>query len=82
MNSFRAISRVKCLYETDVSGTISSLLLLLLMMMTEMVIERPVSYRHLRRLTDGEDFIGNYWCSGLHPPYSILKRRDCTGPPD
>jgi hypothetical protein len=56
MKSFWAISRIRCLYEADVSRTISiiiiirDLMMMMMMMMTEMVIETSVSYRHLTQL--------------------------------
>jgi hypothetical protein len=49
MKSSRAISRVRCLYRTDVSRTI--------MTMTEMVLETSVQYKHLTRPIAREDFI-------------------------
>jgi hypothetical protein len=69
IKSFRAISRVRCLYETDVSRTISVIIIIIiiirdqekrrksLMMMTEMVLETSVSYRQLEWLIAREDFI-------------------------
>jgi hypothetical protein len=55
MKSFRAISRVKRLYETDVSRTIS--VRIIPIMRTEMVLETSVSSRRLTRLIAREDFI-------------------------
>jgi hypothetical protein len=68
MKSFRAISRVRCLYKTDVSRTISVPIIkdlvcqrspqcFVLMMGTEMVFETSVLYSHLTRLIAPEDFI-------------------------
>jgi hypothetical protein len=49
MKFSRAISCVKCLYETDISRAIS--VLLIRDLLYQMVLETSVSYRHLTRLS-------------------------------
>jgi phosphate starvation-inducible membrane PsiE len=62
MKSSRAISHLKCLYVTDVSKAIRSLMM---MMMIEMVLETSVQYRHLTRQLARKDFVEvvfTYFC--------------------
>jgi hypothetical protein len=69
----RAISRVKCLYWTDVSRIISVIIFrdLTHLMTTQMVLETSVQYRHLTQLIAREDFIklakmfSNIWSKAL-----------------